>query len=379
MSTEERCSQCGELLKASYSDYVIDADGSVSASPHVCHEDYNTAVTKGPYQGSSLPAFRKCPHCGKSFKGRKLKPHLDVCPELRFVSVQPRGRVKSRGRGNRSTKTTTWKEVAKPPQVVCPFCKATMSKGSLDHHIQVRCPKRLASHSQPQQSQQQSRVASRPVDKLTKSPAANISVGSRDATYAIKSSPNIDGSIIECHHCGILVAPSAWQAHLLRVHSGTQMVQHFEASPDSEAPPEIPPASLGRRPSTNVTRRQQSSIAAGPKAQPRFTQCKSCGIFFQTKRLDHHSRVCSELRVSRLDTATEGVERDAEDMGSSLQSIPSSLSGKQDRAAEYKRANDDLGYADKADASKYWGHFARDNGQFGSYPVHDDHSDESEP
>ena len=38
-----------------------------------------------------------------------------------------------------------------------------------------------------------------------------------------------------------------------------------------------------------------------------------------------------------------------------------------------------MGYADARDASKYWGHHFRDNGAFGSYPVHDDFGDEAEP
>jgi len=36
-------------------------------------------------------------------------------------------------------------------------------------------------------------------------------------------------------------------------------------------------------------------------------------------------------------------------------------------------------HPDHMDASKEWGYMAREEGRYGSYPMHDDYSDEAEP
>ena len=46
-------------------------------------------------------------------------------------------------------------------------------------------------------------------------------------------------------------------------------------------------------------------------------------------------------------------------------------------AARQPEVEEHLGGADPHDASKGWGHVAREHGRYGSHPLHDDYEDES--
>jgi hypothetical protein len=104
-------------------------------------------------------------------------------------------------------------------------------------------------------------------------------------------------------------------------------------------------------------------------------QCPRCGREISQDIYREHLRICSTAwKIARPDA--EGI-RHAGQTPRPSRTVTTADSSAQD--GENKAGASDLRSSDERDASKHWGHYAREHGRFGSYPVHDDFGDESEP
>jgi hypothetical protein len=98
--------------------------------------------------------------------------------------------------------------------------------------------------------------------------------------------------------------------------------------------------------------------------------CPACGFMLLPQQISAHGKICPGGamlvgRQGKSDNAAPPV-------------VVTSLS-QSDEDDDPDDVISHLGYADARDASRYWGHYFRDHGSYGSYPVHDDFDDESEP
>ena len=134
-------------------------------------------------------------------------------------------------------------------------------------------------------------------------------------------------------------------------------------------------ASQTKRSPDGADRPQQQSSADKKSQIPRLpvlVKCPDCGVL--VKRLERHQvkvhavvgkssrgKSIPRLKQMRLDGAKSDVKIKSKRVGSPVPNEPV--------------RDDDV----RLDAKHQWGHTFRDNGQFGSYPSHDDMDDESSP
>ncbi len=108
-----------------------------------------------------------------------------------------------------------------------------------------------------------------------------------------------------------------------------------------------------------------------------MTTCAVCGTTVREGILPEHLAQCRDRKgdpVAEVDLYSSPL---AQALSKYLERP--ALGGTDRRGAEWKRASEDLGYDDLHDARRGQGQHVRDHGSFGSYPVHDDYGDESEP
>src|SRR5437764_32553 len=98
--------------------------------------------------------------------------------------------------------------------------------------------------------------------------------------------------------------------------------------------------------------------------------CPVCELMLRPDQIPNHTKKCSGGRILAARQATAHSPVLSTSPGASL-----AQSYEEDPDATLAQMDGD----DNRDATRYWGHHFRDNGSYGSYPVHDDFDDESEP
>jgi hypothetical protein len=120
-------------------------------------------------------------------------------------------------------------------------------------------------------------------------------------------------------------------------------------------------------------------LGCGEPRRP-MGNCPECGVVVRVDRMQKHlAKVHSGAVVeASKQEKTKSVKARVMDAASKKSGFASDSRGSSNFLKK-SFDGDGLRESDPRDASKYWGYLARDNGQFGSYPLHDDFGDESDP
>lgn len=159
--------------------------------------------------------------------------------------------------------------------------------------------------------------------------------------------------MIQCDRCKFRGLPEAVKSHKLATHTSKEN-PHRTAIIDSVAPPKR-------------NRNSSAQIATASRSRNHFVRCAICRSSVKAINFRKH--------MSKVHGFTTGP-------------VPSSFIGRSRRKGREQRVNrtskapaavDDLQIIDQREAHRQMGFVVRENGRYGSHPLHDRFDDESEP
>jgi hypothetical protein len=138
--------------------------------------------------------------------------------------------------------------------------------------------------------------------------------------------------------------------------------------------PNVPIRRLRYIPPEQVRKSRNKSVFNAPR---KMTNCSYCGCPVKTTNLQKHLGRCPKYSASHIKTSTKwNVQRPKSGKTPDQRTVHSAADAKRpDPRTQFAQANG----LEPIDATKQYAHSFRENGKYGSHPLHDGMDDESGP
>lgn len=298
------------------------------------------------YPATYTPGPSRCPLCNEAIPRGQLQQHLQIFhPKPKEKRVDPK-RYRPVARKQAIKALPPPPVAAKSVSLNCPICnKLLKTPEGVKSHIAAK----HGSAAGARASQHNSNV-----------PTSGTKAGQVKSLAKASTQGALVAEKYQCPRCSFVARNSLEQAEHMRTAHRAELdraiARHRPTTPKKR--PESPNATQSSR-----SRPLAAPMVCKPTNGSGKRPCPICQKLVSSEGLNHHlqvkhgQRIVRAERYSRSESPGRGTNSRDE---LSLEALEQS-------------------YEDKRDASRGWGHLRRDyDGTWGSMPVHDDYSDESD-